>query len=315
MEKKSRILVTGGTGMVGSAMVRALNHHGFQSVSAPSRDKMNLQDSQSVDDYFNQNKPEYVFMIAAKVGGINANISDPVGFLQDNLEMEINLFKACHKYKTKRNLFLGSSCVYPRNSEQPMKEEYLLQGELEPTNEGYALSKIVGLSLAKYYFKQFGMITVCPMFPNIYGTNDHFDLEKSHVLSALVKRFEDANKNHSKEICLWGTGIARREFMHVDDVANACLFLMESQYQSPEIINMGVGEDVSIYELAYMVRDESGYGGSINWDATKPDGMLKKCLDVSRMKSLGFIPKITLKQGLMRTIQEYREIENIRKKS
>jgi GDP-L-fucose synthase len=275
---------------------------------------LDLLSYSSIDNYFAFHLPEYVFMIAAKVGGIAANINNPVEFLQENLEMEIGLFKACFKYKTKKNLFLGSSCIYPKDTKQPITEDMLLTGPLEPTNEGYALSKIVGLSLAKYYYHQYKMTTICAMPSNIYGTNDHFDLEKSHVLSALIKRFVDAHDDGAPLVTLWGTGIARREFIHVADVAAALVYLMESDYCQPDIINLGSGGDISIKSLANIIRDEVGYRGRIEWDTSKPDGMLKKCMDVSKMTQLGISPKIQLIDGIKKTISEYKTQKKREKK-
>lgn len=306
MNYSSKILVTGSSGMVGSALTIALKNAGYVNVLAPSRLELDLLSYSSIDKYFALHSPEYVFMIAAKVGGIAANIKNPVEFLQDNLEMEIGLFKACFKYKTKKNLFLGSSCIYPKNAKQPMNEDMLLTGPLEPTNEGYALSKIVGLSLAKYYYHQYNMITICPMPCNIYGTNDHFDFEKSHVLSALIKRFVDAHDDGMPNVILWGTGTPRREFIHVADVAQALIFLMKSEYYDPNIINLGTGEDISIKSLANIISEEVGYKGNIEWDKSKPDGMLKKCMDISKITQLGFSPKIHLLDGIRNTILEYR---------
>ena len=309
MNKASKILITGSSGMVGSALARNLFEAGFINLLNPKRMELDFQNYSSVDAYFSKNKPEYVFIVAAKVGGIAANISDPVGFLQENLELELNLFKACYKYKTKKNLFLGSSCIYPNNSPQPMKEEYLMTGPLEPTNEGYALSKIVGLSLAKYYHSQYNMNTICPMPCNIYGTNDHFELDKSHVLSALIRRFVNAKDDNLKEVTLWGTGIARREFIHVEDAAKALIYLMNSDYDQPDIVNIGYGSDISIHELAELIKSKVGFMGTISWDSTKPDGMLRKCMDVSKMRGLGYSPSITLEQGIERTIQEYMKLK------
>jgi len=306
--KESFVLLTGTTGMVGTAVKRQLNNCLDIKLLIPPKQELNLCDRQQVDAYFDQHRPDYVMMIGAKVGGIIANKADPIGFLSENTRMQLNLFEACHKYETKKNLFLGSSCIYPRDCPQPMKEEYLLTGALEPTNEGYALAKIMGLKLAKYYYEQYGMLTVCPMPCNIYGTNDHFDLERSHVLSALVRRFVDATDENSPSVTLWGTGIAKREFIHVDDVAKALLFLME-KHTSPDIINLGTGTDISIRDLATLISQRVNYQGEIYWDTTKPEGMPRKCLDVSNMTAMGFKPSISLEEGITRTISEYRQLK------
>jgi len=311
MEKDSKILVTGATGMVGSALLRALRARNYRNVLSPSRRELDLTDGNAVDDYFEKHRPRYVFMVAAKVGGIAANIADPVGFLVDNLQIQINLFKACWKHRTVKNLFLGSSCIYPRECPQPMREDFLLTGPLEPTNEGYALAKIAGLKMASYYRRQHGMATICAVPCNIYGTNDHFDLQRAHVLTALVKRFVDAADEGRRFVTLWGTGQPRREFIHVDDVADALLHLME-RYDEPDIINVGTGEDLSIGELADMVSTMAGFRGEIRWDASRPDGMPRKCLDVSKLYRLGFRPKICLRDGIRRTIEEYRAIRRVK---
>jgi GDP-L-fucose synthase len=304
LDRTKKVLLTGAQGMVGSAMLKTLQVAGFKNILAVGRHDLNLSDWVAVDKFFAEQKPAYVFMIAAKVGGIKANIADPTGFLLQNLKIATNLFEACHKHKTLKNLFLGSSCIYPQNAPQPMKEEYLLTGPLEPTNEGYALAKIAGLKLAEFYYKQYNMLTVCPLPCNIYGTNDHYDLEKSHVLSALIKRFYDAKQEGKDQVTLWGTGIARREFIHVNDVAAGLLFLMDN-YKQPNILNLGTGSDVSIGELAKIIASKVGYEGQINWDASKPNGMLKKCMDTSKMVALGFKPQISLLSGIKQSIQEY----------
>lgn len=307
---EGKILLTGASGMVGSAVYRLINSCFDAHLLTPSHKELNLVDKIQVDKYFHIHQPEIVFMIAAKVGGIAANKSDPVGFLSENTRTQLNLFEACHKYGVRKSLFLGSSCIYPRECPQPMKEEYLLTGHLEPTNEGYALAKILGLKLAKYYYQQYGMLTICPMPCNIYGTNDHFDLQNSHVLSALVRRFVDSQDNAFSEVVLWGTGVAKREFIHVDDVAEAILFMMQ-HVETPEPINVGTGVDISIFDLAYLVAELVGYSGNIKWDSSMPDGMLRKCLDVSRLDAMGYKPKISLREGVLRTIEEYRERKRI----
>ncbi len=309
IERDGVVLVTGASGMVGSAMARLLRAEGFSRLLTPPQEVLDLGERDAVDAYFAQHRPDYVLMIAAKVGGIGANRADPVGFLSENLRIANNLFEACHRHQTKKNLFLGSSCIYPREASQPMKEEYLLTGPLEPTNEGYALAKIVGLKLAEYYHRQYDRLTICPMPCNIYGTNNHFDLASSHVLAALVRRFVDAQDAGMPTVTLWGTGSARREFIHVDDVARAMLFLMDT-YSSPDIINVGTGGDISIYDLAYMVAEQVGYVGEIAWDISKPDGMPRKCLDISRLTALGFRPRVSLETGIAQTIAEYRQLKH-----
>jgi GDP-L-fucose synthase len=308
MERRARILITGAAGMVGSQVARHLAERDFTALLTPSRRDLDLRDASRVDRYFCDRRPEYVFMIAAVVGGISANQADPVRFLEDNLRIQINLFKACHDYGVRKALFLGSSCIYPRACPQPMREESFLTGPLEPTNEAYAVAKIAGIKLAEYYHRQFGMMTVCPLPCNIYGTNDHFDLDRSHVLSALVKRFTDAKDEGLRSVTLWGTGRARREFIHVEDVSRALLLLMDVR-STPEIINLGTGADVTIQELAHTVAEIVGYSGTVDWDPSKPDGMPRKCLDVSKLKSLGFSPEIGLRGGIQRTVDEYRRLK------
>jgi len=303
---KETVLMTGASGMVGSAVYRLLNSIPNVKLLTPNLTELDLSDQIQVDQYFNIQRPEIVLMIAAKVGGIAANMIDPVGFLSENARIQLNLFEACHKYAVRKSLFLGSSCIYPRECPQPMKEEYLLTGPLEPTNEGYALAKIMGLKLAQYYYQQYGMLTICSMPCNIYGTNDHFDLDKSHVLTALVRRFVDGQDSKASEIILWGTGAARREFIHVEDVAEAILFMMQN-VENPVPINLGTGKDISIFDLAHLIAELVGYKGVIKWDKSKPDGMLRKCLDVSRLQTLGYSPRINLREGVARTIDEYRE--------
>ena len=303
------ILVTGAKGMVGSAVCRILHRYPAKQILTPDRQELDLTNQARVNAYFDKHRPDYVFMVAAKVGGIAANQSDPVGFLSENTRMQLNLFEVCHKYKTRKNLFLGSSCIYPRECVQPMKEDYLLTGRLESTNEAYALAKIMGLKLARYYHEQYGVLTVCPMPCNIYGTNDHFDYQRSHVLSALVRRFVDAQDDRLSSVTLWGTGVARREFIHVDDAARAMLLMME-HVDSPDMVNVGTGKEISIRDLAALMVEKVGYTGEIRWDTSKPDGMLYKCLEISKITGMGFQPRITLEEGIRRTIAEYRQIKS-----
>jgi GDP-L-fucose synthase len=304
VNKNSKIFIAGHNGMVGSAIYRLLAKNHYNAIIVKNRQELDLMDQSQVDDFFNNNKPEYVFLCAAKVGGIQANISHPATFLLDNLVIQNNIIQSSLKYGVKKLLFLGSSCVYPKECKQPMKEEYLLSGKLEPTNEGYAIAKIAGLKLIEGLRKEFGFNGISLMPCNLYGPNDSFDLAHSHVLSALVKRFVDAYDENLSNITLWGTGIARREFMHVDDLAEASLFMMLN-YNEDEFINIGCGTDVSIKELAELVSNKVGYKGLINWDVTKPDGMLKKCMDVSKMANLGFNPKISLEKGVTQMIDLY----------
>jgi GDP-L-fucose synthase len=307
MDTHSRILVTGGTGMVGGGVARLLRQRGFQHVLSPTRQELDLLDTGSVDEYFAKQKPEFCFLIAAKVGGIGANVAQPVEFIDENLRMQRNAFAAAHRHKVKKNLFMGSSCIYPRDCPQPIREESLLQGPLEPTNEGYALAKITGIKLAQAYRSQYGMRTVCPMSCNVYGTGDYFNLERAHVLAALVKRFADAHASKAPSVTLWGTGNPRREFIHVDDLARALVLVME-KYDSSEIINVGTGSELSIRELAGLIADKVGYQGRVDWDASKPDGMPRKCMDVSKLTALGFRPEISLSEGVERTLAEYRTL-------
>jgi len=310
LDRRASILVTGSTGMVGSAVYSLLTQQSYQCILAPTRQELDLLDEAMVQQYFAKHRPTYVFLIAGEVGGIAANRADPLGFLSRNIRMELNLFDACQRSGVRKALFVGSSCIYPRECPQPMKESFLLTGPLEPTNEGYSLAKIVGLKFAEYYFKQYGFLTVCAMPCNIYGTNDHFDLKRSHVLAALVKRFVDAQEEGRPSITLWGTGSARREFIHVDDVASALLLLMDRQI-SPEIINVGTGQDISIHDLAMCIAENVGFTGKIFWDSSCPDGMPRKCLDVSKLTAIGFKARVPLDKGIERTITEYRQCRSI----
>jgi GDP-L-fucose synthase len=306
MEKQTSIYVAGHNGMLGSSIVRILKEAGYNNLIVAGSNELDLRDIVQVKAFVEKNKPEYIILAAAKVGGINANMKNPVGFLQDNLLIQTNLISQSYANGVKKFVFIGSSCIYPKACLQPMKEEYLLDGKLEPTNEGYSLAKITGLKLLEYYKKQFGFESISLMPCNLYGPNDNFDLEHSHVLSALVRRFSDAQQKGLNEVTLWGTGIARREFMHVDDAARAIVYFMEN-YVGEEFINVGWGKDISIKELAELIAQKIGFNGAINWDKSKPDGMLRKCMDVSRMKTTGYYPSISINEGVQQMINIYQE--------
>ena len=305
MELNARIYLAGHDGMVGSALARRLEAEGYTNVVTATLRELDLRDEVAVKAWFRDQRPDYVFLAAARVGGIQANRTHPAEFLYDNLAIQNNVIHHSWKSGVKKLVFLGSSCVYPRECPQPMREEYLMTGPLEPTNEGYALAKIAGLKMAAYYEQQYGFKSICPMPCNLYGTNDSFDPQHSHVLAALVRRFVDAAEEGVPAITLWGTGRARREFMHVDDVARAVLFLLE-HWDTSDIINVGPGDDVSIAELAQRIAAQAGFAGELRWDPSMPDGMPRKCLDVTRLNRLGFRPEISLDEGISRTIAEYR---------
>lgn len=309
MLQGKKIFVTGHHGMVGSAVVRRLRAAGCDRVLTVEKSATDLRDQQAVNAFFKAERPDVVILAAARVGGIQANIASPGSFLYENLVIQTNTIHAAHKTGVERLVFLGSSCIYPAACPQPMREEALLTGPLEPTNEGYALAKIAGMKMVQYYHTQYGLPGFSLMPCNIYGTNDHFDLQRSHVLSALVRRFVDAADEGRDEVGLWGTGIARREFMHVDDLADAILFLMDRMPADGGFINVGTGTDVTIRELAELVAAAAGFTGRLAWDASKPDGMLRKLLDVSKMTEFGFSPKISLNEGIRRTIAEYRQLK------
>jgi len=311
MNKNSKLYIAGHTGMVGSGILRYARKEGYNNILTAARATTDLTNPLQVENFFRINKPEYVFLAAAKVGGIEANRRDPSGFLLTNLKIQNNIIQFSAKYGVEKLIFLGSSCIYPKECPQPMKEEYLMTGPLEPTNEGYALAKITGIKLSQSYHRQYGLNVLNIMPSNVYGTNDHFDPVNSHVLSALVKKFVDSIDEGKKEVVLWGTGIARREFIHVDDLVQAVFFLLH-HYDKPDIINVGTGKEISIKELAMLISKLTGFSGKIVWDSTKPDGMLRKCLDITRLDDLGFKSNIGFVDGIKRTIKEYKELKKKR---
>jgi GDP-L-fucose synthase len=299
-----RIYVAGHRGLVGSAIVRQIEEQGLHSWFGKTRSELDLLDRPAVFEFLAQEKPDAVVIAAAIVGGIYANSTFPVEFLSHNLQIETNLMDAAHAANIKHLLFLGSSCVYPKLSKQPIKEEYLLTGELEKSNEAYAISKISGLKLIQAYRRQYGHRWISAMPTNIYGPGDNFDLETSHVLPALIRKFHDAKSRADEAVTLWGTGEPRREFLHSDDLGRACLFLLEN-YDEDLPINVGVGEDLSIMSLAEMIREVVGFQGSLRWDTSKPDGTPRKLLDVSRINKLGWRAEIELQAGIAETYRWY----------
>ncbi|NLT23716.1 MAG: GDP-L-fucose synthase [Syntrophorhabdus sp.] len=305
MNKGERIFVAGHKGMVGSALLRALENAGCGNIVTADREVLDLRDQEGVMGFFKRERPDHVFLAAARVGGIKANSTYPAEFAYDNIMIQTNVIHSAHLCGVKKLVFMGSSCIYPKDCPQPIREEYLMSGPLEPTNEAYAIAKIAGIRMTAYYAAQFGLQGICPVPCNLYGPNDSFDPDNSHVLSALVKRFTDAVAEKKDEVVLWGTGVAVREFMHVDDMARAVLMLADG-WRSSEIINVGTGETISIRELAELIADRTGYRGRIEWDPSMPDGMLKKCLDSSRLNDLGFRPEIPIHAGVEDVIREYR---------
>ena len=306
-DPQKNIFIAGHKGMLGSAIVRLLQKRRYTNLILKSRKELDLMDSVAVKEFFDNEKPEIVILAAARVGGIQANLNAPAEFLFENLMIQNNVTHQSYLHKVEKFCFLGSSCIYPRACAQPMKEEYLLGGPLEPTNEGYALAKISGLKMVELYRKQYGFPGISLMPCNLYGTNDSFDPVHSHVLSALVRKMVDAAELGSPSVSIWGSGVARREFMHVDDAAEAILFFVDKEITS-DLINIGWGEDISIKDLAVKIAQLAGYQGELIWDISKPDGMLRKCMDVTRMKNQGYFPKISLEAGIKKTIEEYRVI-------
>ena len=303
MQKNSKIYVAGHRGLVGSAIVRKLQKEGYENLLLRTSSEVDLRNQQAVKDFFEAEKPEYVFMAAAKVGGINANNVYPADFIYDNLCIQNNVIHESYRNGVKKLLFLGSSCIYPKNAEQPIKEAYLLSGYLEPTNDAYAIAKIAGIKMCQSYHKQYGCNFISAMPTNLYGPGDNYDLKNSHVLPALLRKFHEAKLTGAPTVTVWGSGKPRREFLHADDLADACLFLMD-HYDSPEIINIGVGKDISIGEMAQMIKNITGYEGTIVFDTSMPDGTFRKLLDVSKLNGLGWEAKIGFEEGVEATYQE-----------
>ena len=306
MEKSSKIYIAGHKGLVGSAIVRNLQKNGYDNLILRTFSELDLIDQKATAKFFAGERPEYVFLAAAKVGGIKANNDFPAEFIFQNLQIQNNIIHNAYLNGAKKLLFLGSSCIYPRDCPQPIKEEYFMTGPLEKTNEAYATAKIAGIKMCQSYDKQYGTKFISVMPTNLYGPNDNFDLNSSHVLPALLRKFHDAKLNNDKEAIMWGTGKPKREFLHVDDLAGACVYLMNN-YENPEIVNIGTGEDIEIIELAKMIKEVVGFKGEIKNDLEKPDGTPRKLLDVSKLHNLGWKHKIPLDEGIRETYQWFLE--------
>ena len=304
MEKESKIYVAGHRGMVGSAIVRKLTSLGYTNLLTRTSAELDLRNQQQVADFFEVEKPEYVFLAAAKVGGIMANNTYRADFLYENLAIQNNIIHGSYLNKVKKLMFLGSSCIYPKLAPQPLKESYLLSGYLEQTNEPYAIAKIAGIKMCEAYRAQYGCNFISVMPTNLYGTNDNYDLGNSHVLPAMIRKFHEAKEKSASEMTLWGTGSPMREFLHADDLAEACLFLMEN-YNESELVNIGTGEDVTIKNLAALVKQIIGFQGEIVWDNSKPDGTPRKLMDVSKLHGLGWHHKIALEDGIKLAYQNF----------
>lgn len=306
MELGAKIYVAGHRGLVGSALVRRIEAEGYSNLVVRTSAELDLRRQEQVERFFEREKPEYVFLAAAKVGGILANSTYPGQFIYENLAIQSNILECSRIHGVKKLLFLGSSCIYPRDCPQPIREEYLLTGPLEPTNEAYAIAKIAGIKTAQAYRKEYGSNFITVMPTNLYGPNDNYDLHNSHVLPALIRKFHEAKVKREPLVTLWGTGAPRREFLHVDDLANACVFLMD-HYDEGEIINIGTGEDLSIRDLAEIVKRIIGFEGEIRWDSTKPDGTPRKMLWVERLHQAGWYHRIGLEEGIVTTYRDFLE--------
>jgi GDP-L-fucose synthase len=300
MNKSGRVFVAGHRGLVGSALVRKLQSEGYENLVLRTSAELDLRNQAAVEGFFVSERPDYVFLAAAKVGGIQANSTFPADFLRDNLQIQCNVIDSAYRHGTTKLLFLGSSCIYPKHAPQPMPESCLLSGSLEPTNEWYAIAKIAGVKMCQAYRRQYGFNAISVMPTNLYGPGDNFDLANSHVLPALVRKFHEGTQTRASSVTVWGTGSPRREFLHVDDLADACLYLMNN-YEQEEIINVGWGEDISILDLAYLIKESVGFAGDLRFDTSKPDGTPRKLLDVTRLRALGWSPAIPLRQGLSAT--------------
>ena len=306
MEKDEKIYIAGHRGMVGSGIERKLRNEGYNNIVTRSSGELDLRNQQTVNEFFEKEKPAYVFLAAAKVGGILANNTFKAEFIFDNLMIEANIINASYLNKVSKLLFLGSSCIYPKLAQQPLKEEYLLSGYLEPTNQPYAIAKIAGIEMCKSYREQYGCNFISAMPTNLYGTNDNYHPENSHVLPALFRKFLKAKQNNEEQVIVWGTGTPKREFLNVDDLADACIFLMKT-YSGSEIVNVGYGEDLSILELANKIKEIVDFKGKIVFDNSKPDGTPKKLLDNSKINNLGWFPKISIDQGLKKVYDEIKD--------
>ena len=304
MKKNSKIYVAGHRGLVGSAIMRLLEKKGYTNIVTKTYKELDLTDQKKVEAFFKKEKPEYVFLAAAKVGGIMANQTYPADFIYTNLQIQNNVIHNAYLNKVKKLLFLGSSCIYPKLCLQPIKEGYLLTSSLEPSNEAYAIAKIAGLKMCEFYNKQYSTNFISVMPTNLYGPNDNFDLESSHVLPAMIRRFHEAKECGDKEVIVWGTGKPKREFLFVEDLADACVFLM-NKYNDSEFVNIGTGVDVTIKQLAEMVKKTVGFEGKIVWDKTKPDGTPRKLLNVTKLHNLGWKHKVPLEKGLRDTYNQY----------
>lgn len=303
--KSAKIYIAGHRGLAGSAVLRRLEAEGYSNIVTATSQEVDLRDAAAVEKFFEVTKPDYVFLAAAKVGGIMANSTRPAEFLYDNLCIQNNVIHEAYKHNVKKLLFLGSSCIYPKLTEQPIKEEYLLTGPLEATNEAYAMAKIAGIKMCQAYRKQYGCNFISVMPTNLYGPGDNYDPDNSHVFAALIKKFHDATESNADSVTIWGSGTPKREFLHSDDLADACLFLME-HYDEGDIVNIGTGKDISIKDLAELLKSISGFKGALNFDSSKPDGTMEKRLDISKLENLGWSPNISFEDGIIRNLKEYK---------